>query len=125
MRSSLVRKACPLNPGLLRCNKTLLRFKSASWLPMHRWRTSKESLVANTLSLSSQTLRQQLMAPQAIERVHALHALEREADHADAQVAKELQAFTSRGLPYYAPQDPAYQKWVNRAVGYWDKLHPN
>ncbi len=81
--------------------------------------------MANTLSLSSQTLRQQLMAPQAIERVHALHALEREADHADAHVAKELQAFTSRGIPYYAPQDPAYQKWVNRAVGYWDKLHPN
>jgi hypothetical protein len=81
--------------------------------------------VDQTLLHTTQSLREQLLAPQAIERVHALHALEREADHADATLARELQAFTARGIPYYAPQDQAYLKWVDKAVGYWQKLHPN
>ena len=81
--------------------------------------------MAKTLSLSTQDLRAQLMAPQAIDRVHALFALECEVDHVDGPVARELQAFTARGIPYYAPEDPAYRKWVEKAVGYWEKLHAN
>lgn len=82
----------------------------------------------HTLLHTTQSLREQLLAPQAIERVHALHALEREADHADAAdaaFARELQAFTARGIPYYAPEDAAYLKWVDKAVAYWARLHPN
>jgi hypothetical protein len=81
--------------------------------------------MTKALTPSPQTLREQLMAPRAIERVHALHALEREIDHASAPVARELQAFTARGIPYYAPADPAYLQWVNKAVGYWERLHAN
>ncbi len=81
--------------------------------------------MTRTLSLSPDELRQQLMSPRAIERVHALHALEREAGHARAPVARELKTITARGIPYYAPADPAYLQWVNKAVGYWERLHAN
>jgi hypothetical protein len=71
-----------------------------------------------------QALREQLMAPVAIERVHALRALELELEDAPASpVAAELEAFTARGIPYYAPQDPEYRAWVAKAVGYLEKLH--
>ena len=56
---------------------------------------------------TAQALREQLMAPRAIERVHALHALELELEGLRANpVTDELEAFTARGIPYYAPEDP-------------------
>ena len=82
----------------------------------------KEFIVAKTLAISSQALREQLMSPLAIDRIHAMHALECEIDHADQQVSRELRAFTARGIPYYAPHDAAYQRWVNKAVSCLDKL---
>ncbi len=69
-------------------------------------------------------LREQLMAPRAIERVHAMHALELGLEESRSNpVANELEAFTARGLPYYAPQDPEYCEWVAKAVDYWERLH--
>lgn len=81
--------------------------------------------MTHTLTLSPQDLRDQLMAPRAIDRVHALHALECEIGHASADLARELQAFTARGIPYYAPAEPAYLKWVDKAVAYWERAHIN
>lgn len=73
---------------------------------------------------TAQALRDQLMAPKAIERVHALHALELELEDArSTPLADELEAFTARGIPYYAPEDPDYREWVAKAVSYWEKLH--
>lgn len=73
---------------------------------------------------TAQALREQLMAPRAIERVHALHALELGLEEAPASpVAEELEAFTARGIPYYAPEDPEYREWVAKAVSYWEQLH--
>ena len=66
---------------------------------------------------TAQALREQLMAPRAIERVHAMHALELELEESRANpVADELEAFTARGIPYYAPEDPEYCEWVSKAV---------
>lgn len=73
---------------------------------------------------TAQALRDQLMAPRAIERVHAMHALELELEEARSNpVANELEAFTARGIPYYAPEDPDYREWVSKAVRYWEQLH--
>ena len=72
---------------------------------------------------TAQTLRAQLMAPEPIQRVHALHALELElGDARHADVAEELEAFAARGIPYYAPEEPTYREWVGKAVSYWEKL---
>ncbi|MDE2402635.1 MAG: hypothetical protein KGL90_13315 [Burkholderiales bacterium] len=77
-----------------------------------------------THKTTSQTLRAELMAPEPIKRVHALHALELELDGApQAALAQELEEFAARGIPYYAPDDPHYCEWVGKAVGYWEKLH--
>ncbi len=81
--------------------------------------------MAQALCLSPQEFRAQLMAPRASERVVALHALEREIQHTDRALARELLAFTSRGIPYFAPGDEAYMKWVDKAVGYWERTHAN
>jgi len=73
---------------------------------------------------TAQALREQLMAPKAIERVHAMHALELELEEAPSSaMAEELEAFTARGIPYYAPEDPEYREWVAKAVAYWEMLH--
>jgi hypothetical protein len=72
---------------------------------------------------TAQALREQLMAPTAIERVHAMHALELALEGAPSSVAEELEAFTARGIPYYAPEDPAYCAWGAKAVTYWERLH--
>ncbi len=72
---------------------------------------------------TAQTLRAQLMAPEPIQRVHALHALELGLVEAPQAVAEELEAFASRGIPYYAPDEPAYREWVGKAVSYWEQLH--
>jgi hypothetical protein len=72
---------------------------------------------------SAQTLREQLMAPEAIERVRAMHALELEVDEVpEVELAQELEEFASRGIPYYAPEDPHYREWVGKAVNYWERL---
>ncbi|MGC4060078.1 MAG: hypothetical protein QM749_04175 [Aquabacterium sp.] len=73
---------------------------------------------------TAQALRDQPMAPKAIERVHAMHALELELEESPSSaVAEELEAFTARGIPYYAPEDPEYREWVAKAVSYWEQLH--
>ncbi|MBC7700486.1 hypothetical protein [Aquabacterium sp.] len=73
---------------------------------------------------TAQTLRAQLMAPEPVQRVNALHALELELVEASPHaVAEELEAFAARGIPYYAPDGPAYREWVGKAVAYWEQLH--
>jgi hypothetical protein len=73
---------------------------------------------------TAQTLRDQLMAPEPIQRVQALHTLELELGEAPhGAVADELEAFAARGIPYYAPEEPTYREWVGKAVGYWEQLH--
>jgi hypothetical protein len=72
---------------------------------------------------SAQALRDKLMAASAIDRVHALHALERLCTLAQGPaLAQELEAFTARGIPYYAPEEPAYRDWVETAVRYWEGM---
>jgi hypothetical protein len=69
-------------------------------------------------------LRAQLMAPDPMQRVIALHAIEVDAGQGgDGRLAGQVEAFTARGIPYYAPQDPHYQAWVERALGYWQRCH--
>jgi len=72
---------------------------------------------------TAQTLRAQLMAPEPIQRVHALHALELELSDAPHAVAEELEAFAARGIPSHPPEEPAYREWVGKAVAYWERLH--
>lgn len=71
-----------------------------------------------------QVLREKLMSPHAIERVHGLRALEMalQAQPA-AKLAPELEAYIGRGIPFYAPDDAHYRTWVNKAVAYWEILH--
>ena len=75
----------------------------------------------------SQSLRQQLMAPDPMQRAHALHALEieieRRASEARGTLTQEVTKFTARGIPYYALHDKHFQEWVGKAVSYWEKLH--
>ena len=71
---------------------------------------------------TAQALRAQLMAPEPIQRVNAMHALELELDETlQGDVARELEEFAARGIPYYAPEDPHYREWVGKAVGYWGR----
>jgi hypothetical protein len=62
---------------------------------------------------TAQALREHLMAPRALELEVA----------PACAVAEELEAFTARGIPYYAPHEPEYREWVAKAVSYWEKLH--
>ena len=66
-------------------------------------------------------LLQQLMSDRAPDRVHALHALERRMASVPPALAHELEAFVARGIPFYAPDDRAYQAWVARAVALWQR----
>jgi hypothetical protein len=74
-----------------------------------------------------ESLRAQLMAPNPMQRVVALHAIELELQHARraevARLADEVQRFTARGIPYYSPDSQRYRGWVSRAVSYWERLH--
>ncbi len=73
---------------------------------------------------TADALRDKLMAPRAIDRVHALHALERLSSQApETALARELEAFTARGIPYYAPADASYLEWVDAAVALWEQVH--
>lgn len=72
---------------------------------------------------TAQELRSELMAPEAPKRVHALHQLELELEHAAATTAsRELEALTARGIPFYSPQDPAYCQWVSKAISLWERV---
>lgn len=72
---------------------------------------------------TAQYLRTELMAPEAIKRVHALHVMEMEVEQVpDQKVAQELEALTERGIPFYSPQDPAYCDWVAKAVSLWERV---
>lgn len=71
-------------------------------------------------------LRAQLMATDPMQRAMALHAIEIELNRGHAAssraFAKEVENFTARGIPFYAPQDRHFCDWVSRAVSYWEKL---
>lgn len=80
----------------------------------------------NTACIDSDTLRAQLMAPDPMQRVIALHSLELELGHKaalpDARLVGEVQKFTARGIPFYAPHGEHYRAWVIRVVDYWERL---
>jgi len=75
----------------------------------------------------SQSLRQQLMAPDPMQRALGLHALEVEVERCaratHGTLTHEVTKFAARGIPYYALHDPHFQSWVGKAVSYWEKLH--
>lgn len=72
---------------------------------------------------SAQELRSELMAPEAKKRIHALHVLELELAHTpECKAAKELEAFTARGIPFYSPDDENYREWVAKAISLWERL---
>ena len=69
-------------------------------------------------------LRQQLRAPDPMQRAMALHALEVEVERGGPRpLANEVLRFTERGIPYYALHDPHFCDWVSKAVSYWERLH--
>jgi hypothetical protein len=73
--------------------------------------------------LSAKSLHAKLMSPRAIERVRALHALERLVPSvSDPRAAHELDAFVARGIPYFAPHEADYCQWVEKAVRHWENL---
>lgn len=78
-----------------------------------------------TAGLDAAALRTQLMAAEPMQRAMALHAIELELTRshgATRAFAKEVENFTARGIPFYAPQDRHFCDWVARAVAYWEKL---
>ena len=81
----------------------------------------------NSACVDSDSLRAQLMAPDPMQRVMALHSLELElGQHAtvpDARLAGEVQKFAARGIPFYAPHGEHCRAWVHRVVDYWERLH--
>jgi hypothetical protein len=58
-----------------------------------------------------------------MQRVSALHAIEVEAHAGGPRLAGQVEAFAARGIPYYSPQDPHYRAWVDRALGFWRRMH--
>ncbi|CAG1017373.1 hypothetical protein BURC_02019 [Burkholderiaceae bacterium] len=74
----------------------------------------------------AQRLREQLMAPDPMQRAMALHALEIEVERCAcsgrATLSQEASKFAARGIPYYALHDPHFQSWVGKAVAYWEHL---
>ncbi len=79
-----------------------------------------------TSGLDAAALRAQLMATDPMQRAMALHAIELELERGHAAssraFAREVEHFTARGIPFYAPQDRHFRDWVTRAVSYWEKL---
>ncbi len=75
----------------------------------------------------SDSLREQLMAADPMQRAMGLHALEIEvelcAGSSRASLGHEAARFAARGIPYYALHDPHFQDWVGKAVSYWERLH--
>ena len=79
-----------------------------------------------TAPFDPETLRQQLMAPEPMKRVTALHALEMGpgpgACARRAALAGAAARFAARGIPFYAVHDPHYRAWVSKAVDLWQRL---
>ncbi|GEM_PF-1412495 len=75
-------------------------------------------------AIDRDALRQQLQAPDPMQRAMALHALEVQAERGAprASLANEVAKFTERGIPYYALHDPYFCDWVSKAVSYWERL---
>lgn len=64
----------------------------------------------------------ELRSPVAFDRTKALHSLERLGEQAlDKALAKEVLAFTSRGVPYYALEDSHFNAWVGQAGSLWTR----
>lgn len=81
--------------------------------------------MSDTLPLNADTLRRQLMAPEPIQRARGLHAVEcalAQSGSQRARLATEAEKFISRGLPFYLPEAAQYTEWVDRTVGYWERL---
>ena len=75
-------------------------------------------------AIDCDALREQLLAPDPMQRVMALHALEVEVARGGPRpLANEVMRFTERGIPYYALHDPHFCDWVSKAVSYWERLH--
>jgi len=75
--------------------------------------------------VTASTLRQQLMAPDPMQRAMALHALEVEAERFQGVrpgLRGEASRLAARGIPYYALHDPHFQDWVGKVVSCWEKL---
>ena len=75
-------------------------------------------------AIDCDVLRQQLRAPDPMQRAMALHALEVEAERRGPRpsLANEVMRFTERGIPFYALHDPHFCDWVSKAVAYWERL---
>jgi hypothetical protein len=75
-------------------------------------------------AIDCDALRQQLLAPDPMQRAMALHALEVEVERGGPRLslANEVTRFTERGIPYYALHDPHFRDWVSKAVSYWERL---
>lgn len=80
----------------------------------------------HTTGLDAAALRAQLMAADPMQRAMALHAIELELGSARGAtvraLAQEVEDFTARGIPFYAPDDGHFREWVARAVAYWERL---
>lgn len=64
----------------------------------------------------------ELRSPVAFDRTKALHSLERMGEQLqDQALAKEVLAFTSRGVPYYALEDAHFNGWVGQAGSLWSR----
>ncbi len=79
------------------------------------------------LMLDADSLREQLMAPEPMQRARGLHALELEVEKLlpsqPSALVVAAQRFAARGIPYYQRQDRHFEQWVARAVSYWERLH--
>jgi hypothetical protein len=83
-----------------------------------------ESSMKSSSLADASALRAQLMAPDPMQRVMGLYTLEMQAEQGgEGRLAGQVEAFTARGIPYYAPNDPHYQAWVSRALEFWLRLH--
>ncbi|HMC16982.1 MAG TPA: hypothetical protein VKI18_15195 [Albitalea sp.] len=75
-------------------------------------------------AIDCDALREQLLAPDPMQRVMALHALEVEVARGGPRpLANEVMRFTERGIPFYCLHDPHFCDWVSKAVSYWQRLH--
>jgi hypothetical protein len=74
----------------------------------------------------AQSLRQQLMSPNPMERAVALHALEQApvagATPAQLAHAEACAQFAARGIPFYGLDCQDFLGWVDKAVELWEGL---
>jgi hypothetical protein len=70
-----------------------------------------------------------LQAGQLRERQAALYAVEQVAHRCQAgeraALARQALRFIERGLPYYAPSHPDYQRWVQTVADFGARLDPS